>query len=138
MPKNNQAQVNPQDLVMEYEYIRQEIGAIDAQIRQLQEHHESLIASRETINSVKGFKGSDILIPGGAGVYFNTTLSDDKNVLVNVGANVIVEMNLKKAEKTISERVDQALSMIVKLNEDADAMMTRLQQIDSLLQVNQQ
>jgi len=131
-------QVNTQDLIMEYEMIRQEVANIDAQIRQLQEHHEALIVAKESINSIKGNKGSEMLVPGGAGVYFNTSLNNDKSCLVNVGANVIIEMNIKKADKTISDRVDQALSMIVKLNEEADMMVQRLRLIESVIQSGQQ
>ena len=127
-----------QNLMIEYELTRQEIAAIDQQIKQLQEHHAGLLGAKEGLESLKGQAGSELLIPGGAGIYFNTTLSNDKSALINVGANILVEMNLVKATKTINERVDQALSMIFKLNEEAELMIGRLQQLEMAIQSSQQ
>jgi len=133
LPKSNPSQ----ELMIEYELTRQEIAAIDQQIKQLQEHHAGLLGAKEGLESLKSKAGSELLIPGGAGVYFNTTLSNDKSVLINVGANILVEMKLVKATKTINERVDQALSMIFKLNEEAELMIGRLQQIEMAMQSGQ-
>lgn len=123
--------------MVEYEYLRQEINAIDNQIKQLQEHHESLVIAREALNSIEGEKDSELLVPGGAGVYFNATLTNDESCLVNVGANVIIEMNLDKGKKTINERIEQALSMIVELNEEADKRVNQLRQIEAAVQGQQ-
>lgn len=123
--------------MVEYEYLRQEINAIDNQIKQLQEHHEALVTAREALNSIKGEKDSDLLIPGGAGVYFNAKLTNDQSCLVNVGADIIIEMSLKKGKKTINERVEQALSMIVELNEEAENRVQKLRQIEAAVQGQQ-
>lgn len=131
MPKKSEPVA--QELMVEYELMRQEISAIDKQIMQLQQHHQELLISRQGITSIKEKKDSEVLVPAGAGVYFTTSLKNDKACLVNVGSNVLIEMKLDKAKKTIDERIDQALSMIVKLNEDADAMVMRLRQIETVV-----
>ena len=130
LPNNN-------ELITEYELLRQEITNIDAQIRDLQAHHTSLLTAKESINGLKNIKERELLVPGGAGIYFNAYIKDNKSCLVNVGANIIIEMNFIKADKVISERVDQALSMIIKLNENADMMVQRLRQIESTIQAGQ-
>ncbi len=124
---------NLQELANEYEYLRQEVSAIDNQIRELQNHHNSLLLAKESIDSIKNKNGAEILVPGGAGVYFYTSLSNDKSCLVEVGSNIFIEMNIIRAKKTISERIDQVLKMIVQLNEEADAIVNRLQQIEQLI-----
>lgn len=131
------ANPNSQDLMMEYELIRQDIASIDDQIRQLQEHHASLIASREAIDSLKDGSGRELFVPGGSGVYFNALINSGDSFLINVGANVLVEMGRDRALKTIDERVEQALSMIVRLNEEADALVNRVRQIEGVLSSGQ-
>lgn len=126
--------VNPQELLVEYEYLREEVAGIDEQIRSLQEHHASLVGARESIFGFKGANGSELFIPCGAGVYFNSVLNNDSSFLINVGSNVIIEMPRDKAEKVLSERVDQVLSMIVRFNEDADNLVNRMHEIELLLQ----
>ncbi|HLE05754.1 MAG TPA: prefoldin subunit alpha [Candidatus Nanoarchaeia archaeon] len=131
------ASPNSQDLMMEYELIRQDISSIDEQIRQLQEHHASLIASREAIDSLKDGSGRELFVPSGSGVYFNAVINSSDSFLVNVGANVLIEMGRVHAIETIDERVEQALSMIVRLNEEADALVNRVKQIESVLSSGQ-
>jgi prefoldin alpha subunit len=125
-----------QDLMMQYELIRQEINGIDEQIKQLQQHHSELNIALEGINGLGGAK--ELFVPGGAGVYFNASLVNDESCLVSVGAGVIIEMDLVKAEKTIKDRMEQALSMIVKLNSEAEQMVLSLQQIEGIIQAGQQ
>ncbi len=136
MPKNNQ--LNSQDLMMQYELIRQEVNAIDEQIKELQQHHSNLAVALDGINGLGKSIGSELFVPGGAGVYFKASLADDKACLVNVGADVIIEMNMSKAEQTIKDRMEQALSMIVKLNGEAEQMVLSLKQIESIIQAGQQ
>ena len=131
LPKNSE--VDQQELLAEYDLARQEIAAIDQQIKQLQDHHVALLATKESLESVKGGKGSEILVPTGAGMYLEAQLNNDESFLINVGANILIEMNHAKASKTIGERVDQVLSMILKLNEEANMMMQRMQQIELMI-----
>ena len=131
MSSNNQA--SQQELLVEYDLARQEIAAIDQQIKQLQDHHASLIATREVIESVKNHKGSQVLVPTGGGAYLSAELINDQSFLINVGANILIEMSYDKALKTINERVDQVLSMILKLNEEAELIVQRVQQIELTL-----
>ncbi len=127
LPKNNQ------ELATEYELLRQEIEGIDNQIKQLQEHHSSLLIAKESIESIKNQSGAELLVPGGAGVYFNALLNNDNTCLLNVGANIIIEMSIKKALNTINERIEQALRMIVNLNDEAESMVKRVQDIEKAL-----
>lgn len=126
-----------QELRVEYDLTRQEIAAIDQQVKQLQEHHNALLATKEALKSVKDAEDSEVLIPTGAGVYFNAQLTSVNSFLINVGSNVLIEMNHEKAVKTVEDRVDQVLSMILKLNEEAEAMVQRMQQIELALYPNQ-
>lgn len=128
---------NSDELLAEYEYLRQEVGLIDGQIRELQDHHSSLVGARETVNGLKVKKDSELLIPAGSGFYFNASLASADSFVVNVGAGVLIEMSLDKAEKVLNERIEQALSMVVKLNEDAESMIGRMRQIEDNLSQQQ-
>lgn len=122
------------DLLVEYDFLRQEVGEIDRQIRELQEHHANLLNARDSVVELKNGKGKDLLIPAGAGFYFNASLSSESSFVVNVGASVYIEMPVEKAEKVLLDRIDQALGMIIKLNEDAEAFINRLRLIEDELQ----
>ena len=98
---------NNEELLFEYELLRQEIAGIDMQIKELQEHHNALLLTRESIEELKKQKNAELFVPSGAGVYFNAQLKDNTSCLVNVGANVIVEIEglpLKDALQTFEKR----------------------------------
>lgn len=124
---------NHQELALQYEYLRQEVGSIDEQIKRLQDHHVELLQTKEGINELKKAGKAELMIPTGAGVYFNGQLTNNKTCLVNVGADVLIEMGLKKADKVISDRVDQVLSLIVQLNDEAEQLVKQLRQIESMI-----
>ncbi len=118
------------ELALEYEYLRQEIEEIDREIKELQSHQSILLTTLETIEKLRTAQDRKALIPLGGGVYTHAITKDTSSVLVNVGANVLIEMPVKKAEKIINERIDQITSMIVKLNDEANEFLKRMQEIE--------
>ncbi len=122
------------DLAVEYEWLNQQLALIDQEIRSLEEQHSMLVLTKESIEAIKGSANSEVLIPGGAGVYFKGLLTNDSLCLVNVGANVIIEMSVDKALRVVSERIDQLLSLIVQLNNEGERLFERLNNISLMLQ----
>ncbi len=122
------------DLAVEYEWLNQQLTLIDQEIRSLEEQHSMLVLTKESIEAIKGSANSEVLIPGGAGVYFKGLLTNDSSCLVNVGANVIIEMSVDKALRVVSERIDQLLSLIVQLNNEGERLFERLNNVSLMLQ----
>jgi len=121
------------ELAVEYEYLRQEVAAIDKEIKELQEHQQVLLTTLESIKELKTLKDRPALVPIGGGVYANTIVGNTDVFLVEVGANIFIEMPIKKAERVISDRIDQITSMVVKLDEEANAYVNRMREIEEQL-----
>jgi prefoldin alpha subunit len=84
--------------------------------------------------SVTGLKdaeeGEPILVPTGAGTFANANLGDLSTIIVDIGAEVSVEMTLEKAEENMRGRLDE-------LQNISASVQQQLQQVVSQMQVHQ-
>ncbi|UCH02232.1 MAG: prefoldin subunit alpha [Candidatus Bathyarchaeota archaeon] len=100
------------------------IGFINAAIRELQ-------IANETINGIKNEdKGSHILVPIGGGSYINAQITDTKNLLVGIGANVSTVKNIASAQEDIGTRIlelEKTKNAVQKQLEDVNVQIRRTQ-----------
>ncbi len=134
MPKSEEkvkpSQEELQELMIQYELLKREVTNIDAQIRELQLKHNELEMVKQGIKAIKGQSQNEILVPAGAGLYVKSKLVDGKNCLVNVGANVIMKKTITEAVKLINKQIDNAMNVIIKLNEAAEQLINRMIEIE--------
>jgi prefoldin alpha subunit len=71
-----------------------------------------------------------ILVPVGGDAFVNAQMGDIKRVLVNVGADVSVEMDLNDALKDIQERLEE-------IEKGYEAVQNQLQQIVNQIRTHQ-
>jgi len=108
-----------------------ELQLMDGSVQVLQQRMQILSAAladlrlaQQSLNDLKNVDAkTPILIPVGGGTFVNAELGEMKKVIVGVGADVSVEMELDKAIADISSRleevekaqaaVDQQLTQIV-------------------------
>jgi prefoldin alpha subunit len=84
-----------------------------------------LIESRSSLDTVKGLSASpseEVLIPVGGGVLLRASPPKTEKVLLNIGANVVLEKPREEAVKFIETRVSE-------LEGDIDAVASQRSQI---------
>jgi prefoldin alpha subunit len=97
--------------------LQQRLQIITAALSELKVAQQSLRELRD----VK--KGNPLLVPVGGGVLMNAELGDIKKVIVNIGADVSIEMNFDNAVQNIEER----------LGEMGDAQNSVIQQLSQII-----
>ena len=83
--------------------------------------------SIETLKEVE--EGDPILVPTGGGTFVNARLGDLTNILVNIGADVSIEMGLDEADQDISNRLDE-------VEKASQSVQEQLQQILSQMEIH--
>lgn len=74
----------------------------------LQNAAADLSVAKRSIESLKEVEsGDNILVPTGGGTFVNAHLGDLTSILVNVGADVSIQMDPDEAEKDISGRLEE-------------------------------
>ncbi len=99
-----------QEVSTQLKQLQQQISNLEAQLMEMQKVKETL-TDLEKLNSKK-----DILIPVANGIYTRAELNKNQNVLINIGADLIVEKNFEDAKKIIEEQIDEINKLINEMN----------------------
>ncbi|WP_456365687.1 prefoldin subunit alpha [Thermococcus sp.] len=100
----------------EIEYLREQIGAIDATIAELRITDSTLAYLKE-----KG-EGRAIYIPLGSGVAIRGKIEKPDDVVVDVGAGILINATVDEARENIEKRINTLmelrLALLRKIEED--------------------
>ena len=115
-------------LVYEIQLMQGTAETLQQRLAILQNAMTDLTVARESINALKELKeGAPILIPTGGGTFVNANLGDLKHILVNIGADVSVEMNLEEAMQDVSNRLDEVQKSNQSVQQQLQEILTQLE-----------
>jgi prefoldin alpha subunit len=96
----------------------------------LQNAAADLGVAKNSIDTLKEVEAGDpILVPTGGGTFVNAHLGDLTNILVNIGADVSIEMGLEEADIDISARLEE-------VEKASQSVQEQLQQILSQMEIH--
>jgi prefoldin alpha subunit len=96
----------------------------------LQNAAADLGVAKKSIESLKEVEeGDPILVPTGGGTFVNARLGDFSNILVNIGADVSIEMGLDEADQDILSRLEE-------VEKASQSVQEQLQQILSQMEIH--
>jgi prefoldin alpha subunit len=138
MPKkeiksNKLSEEDKQGIAVEYELMRQEVANIDRQIQELQFKQVELLAIKQSAEAIQSSQNKELLVPLGTGFYINSSLSNNKTVLVNVGAGVVIEKKFNDAIKIVDEQIESIGKMVAELDSHAEEFINRMHQYETML-----
>lgn len=114
----------------EIEYLRSQIGAIDATIADLRVVDATLAYIKE-----KG-KGKSIYIPLGSGVAIKGKIDDPDDVIMDVGAGILVGASVDEARENIEKRINALmnlrLALLRKIEEDTRKVNELLKELQEM------
>ena len=96
-----------QKMYLELQFLDEQMKQIQKQITMLD---EQLVELNNTIQALDNFNktaiGSNILVPLSPGVFANAELKNNKELLVNVGSNIVVKKNVDETKELLKKRFD--------------------------------
>jgi prefoldin alpha subunit len=119
------------------EYYKQQLESIDLQIQYLQTTLADYQRAKMTVEHLHTVEeNADLLIPVGGGTFVNGCLKNASNVLIGVGAGLVVEKlaseaitKLDERIKRIQENIEKMLSLGQKIQSDAEELSEKTQQM---------
>jgi prefoldin alpha subunit len=100
-----------QQKYVQFQALHQQIEQIQDQAAQINQRHHELAASKEALQGIRDSKErAEILAPVANGIFMKVHLQDKQNLLVNVGANTVVEKSVPEVIKLL-ETQEQELTM---------------------------
>jgi prefoldin alpha subunit len=89
----------------EFQVINQQIQQYQEQQQLLDEQVTELNHTLECLNEIENTKTSEtILVPIGQGIFTKAELKDNKNLIINVGSNILASKDIASAKTMIGER----------------------------------
>ena len=114
----------------EIEYLRSQVGAIDATITNLRTVDATLAYIKE-----KG-EGKEIYIPLGSGIAIKGKIEKPDDVIMDVGAGILVGATIDEARESIEKRINALmelrLALLRKIEEDSRKVTELLKELEAL------
>ena len=90
---------------IEERILRQQLSELENQMVALDNRRAELEMVKTSIQDLKDKKDSEILVPVGAGILMLGKVVDDKNLLINIGANIIVQKTMEESNQLVDEQI---------------------------------
>jgi len=128
-----------QEKVVMYQMLQGQLEQFNQQAALLERKHMELEATKEIITDMSKMKeGKEMLLPLGGEMFTYGKITNPKDILVNIGAGVVVGNNIKVG----TELIDKKLAEIVKLREhlqkDSTAIAKKMAEIEAEVRKEQQ
>jgi len=92
----------------EIQGMNQQLQVLQNQLEVLDNQVKELNLVKESLDSVSKSEGNEeILIPMGAGIYIRGNMKEKTKVIMNVGANVVIEKNIDEALKLVDSQIEE-------------------------------
>ena len=119
------------------EYFKQQLESIEMQLQYLQSTLVEYQRAKMTVEHLSAVDdNSDILLPIGAGTFVNASLKNASNVLIGVGAGIVIEKTVDEAlgklderMQRIQENLEKMASLGQKIQSDAEDLSRKTQQM---------
>jgi len=120
-----------QSKAVEMEMLRQEMQRIDQQLVILETRKLQISNIKKGLSKIQGEE--EILIPLGPGFLTKGKLSKDRNIIMEVGANMAVEKTIEESEKLIDKNLEELEKIENKLKVALFEMSKKMQEYQDIL-----
>ena len=109
---------------LQFQQLQKNIESISEHVQRLNQRSYEIEESKKALEELAGVKeGSEIFAPIADGVFIKVALNDNKNLLLNAGADTVVERNIPDVVKLLAEQEDGLHTKMV----EAQALLQELQ-----------
>ncbi|MFH1399524.1 MAG: prefoldin subunit alpha [Candidatus Woesearchaeota archaeon] len=90
----------------ELQMIQEHLKQLQQQAEALDEQYNELGGAFRAIEDIEKSKpGEEILLPISSGIFLKASIKDSKDLLVNVGTNVLVKKDTEKTKEILKDRI---------------------------------
>jgi prefoldin alpha subunit len=123
-------QEEKQEKIVELKALDQEIKKIQKQIETVDQQITEMQIIGNTLDEFSKLKaGAKLKVPLAHGIFIDAVLKNNKDLLVNVGANVSVKKNVPKVKEMLENQVKELNKFRMNLIDNLQKMVVRVQEI---------
>lgn len=115
-------------LAMELQMMQGSAETLQQRLQILQSAISDLRVAAASLEALKeAEEGAPILVPTGGGAFVNANLGDLSKVIVGIGADVSIEMDLEEAEKNVSGRLEEVEKANLSVGQQLEQILAQMQ-----------
>ncbi len=92
---------------LEQQMIQQNLMNLKNQLLSLNSQTEELTRLKEDLISIKDVKDRKTLVPLGAGIFLESELKHPKELVMNVGSNILVKKDFNSSTKILDKQIEE-------------------------------
>ena len=124
-----------QEMYMEYQALDQHIKQLQRQLEAITGQLMELSATRSGLDDFDKIRpGKEIFVPVSSGIFAKASIATTTEMLVNVGANVVVQKDLESTKKLIQKQVEEIKKIHGQAMEDLEKLTGRAAHLEMELQ----
>ena len=124
-----------QELYMEFQMIEQHIKQLQGQLEVIT---NQLIELSTTRNSLEEFNkinmDKEVFVPLSSGIFAKAKIKDTSDLLVNIGANVVVKKDIDSTKKLIQNQIEEIKKIQRQMIDNMEKMTNHAAQLEMQLQ----
>ena len=115
-------------LVVELQLMQGSVDTLQQRLQMLQSAIADLTVARSSIDALKeAEEGTPVLLPMGGGALVKARLGDLSRVIVDLGADVSIEMSLVVAEQDFSRRLEDMEKASLSVQQQLEQIVAQMQ-----------
>ena len=124
-----------QEMYMNFQMVDQHIKQLQKQLEMVTNQIVELTLTENGLDEfVRVKRGSEIFVPISSGIFAKASIEDTTELLVNVGADVVVKKDVPSAKKLIQKQIEDIKKFQKQMIEELDKMTSYAAQIEGELQ----
>jgi prefoldin alpha subunit len=128
VPADDQQQINR--LIAASKEFESQAEQIQMQLEFINQTIATLQVTEETVENLDKLQdGQDFLLPLGNFAFLKAKIVDTSKVLVNVGANLVLEKTIAKAKEDFEQRLEDLNKIQIQLRQAMQQVMQQMQKI---------
>ena len=124
-----------QQIYAEFQALNQHIKQLQKQLELITNQLVEMSVTNNSLDELDKIKvGKDIYVPISSGIFAKATIQDTSQLLVNVGANVVVKKDVTSTKKLIQKQIAEIREIQKRLLDELDKMTNHAAKLEMQLQ----
>lgn len=123
-----------QQRVILYQLLHKHLEELKQQAAMLEARLMEFEVTKQALGDFKGIKDSELLVPLGSGCYAHGKATNSNELLVNIGANLMVSKPIGETSSLLEERIGEIQGIAKELQEQMASVINQITAIASDLE----
>ncbi len=124
-----------QELYLEYQLVEQQIKQLQRQLELIANQMIELSVTKNSLDELSKIAiGKEIFVPLSTGVYTKASIKETNELLVNVGANVLVKKDVESTKMLIQNQIEEVKKVQKQNLKDLEEMANQAGELERQLQ----